>query len=700
MKKILWSVVLLLSFAVFAACGSDDGDTSFVDGDMDQEDVEGLESEDDLESDADGDGEDDGGESLEEMEEEAGPIDPSISPDDLVLDAQEVFNPELPEGVRVKVGTYNIYGTHYATEAELGAFFKTLDLDVISLQEIDVAHAQPIAEAAGYEHFEAAAGKAIMSKTPLTDFAEIDLQSGRSILHAFTQIQGVTFSIYAAHISWNVDGDLQCRNFIDNVLVNDDTPHLLMMGDFNDETHSTQINILNEALNDTATVLGWFPGEHISWPSTRFDESEGSQLIDLIFFRKSFQPIVIKEDVLNLAPVLSDHKPVVAELLFPKGDQAFDNDPYAKNRDIWKDFPAEGDLPENLLLNPGAEDGMNSWEASNGATVTDERENQQPRNGASFFTGFEKYESGSHVSAASQVIDLSEHVQEIDQGLGRLLASAYITTGYKAVEGEGIVANSPLPYDEGEVVVEAIDSEGNSIAQLYSKRRDTLDWHPFAGMLNLPVGTRKASYSWISHHKAKNGKGNDACFDDLYLAYQSLPEAHERLGGNLLANPGAEAGEATGFEADGWSVEVDSKIMGFFPYPPLAFSGDFFFYGGGENLVSDGKPGMSTLAQKIDLADYRDEMNAGTLALRWGGWMRSYITEAEVAVDLEIYDYDGSLWGTVSGDKIPYAEWTKLEYLTLIPKGASAVRLVLSADVEAGGTGVFADGLFVVPERI
>jgi len=707
------SLFIVLYIAVLTACASSDKD----DGNQPDGDAEEQAADGDRLYIPDGDAEEVAEVDTEETEAELdwGPIDPELDPFDLVLPPFESTEVEMPQGIRVRVVSYNVYGFNFADATTIGTMLAGLNPDMVALQEMPVEQVETLAVTAGMSYSYALDGKAILSRTALTDTSEIELYNGRSLLHANTVIGGVTFSFYAAHISWNVDGDLQCRQFIDEVLTADPVKHFIIAGDFNDEVYSTQIDILSKKLGDSYIAAGLYPGERITWPSTRFDDSEGSQMIDLILFRKDFAPIVTQTEVVNLAPVLSDHKPVMAELLFPAKDgEPFSTNPYAALRDIWRDFPPEGERPDNLLVNPSAEDGLTGWQTADGAVSVAARENQSALSGEGMFAGFAEYVEGTpHMSSAYQDVDLSAMSADIDASRVHLYVSGYMTTGYQTVTDGETVSSKPLPYDEGEIVVELLDANGVSIQQLYSKRRDTLDWHPFAAALDVAPGTRTARYSWIAHHKPNNGTSNDALFDDLYLGAAVLPDAHSRAGANLLINPGAELAEAgedeegnsiytePGWELSGWHVVPDRQVLAFYaPYPSLTFSGRYYFLGGDVDLVAEGQSGLSTLAQKIDLAAWRAQIADGDFALRWGGRLRTWAAENGVTISLEIYNYDGSLWARIPGDEIKAAEWTQVEYLTRIPAGTSAVRLLLEADVEERGLGVMADAFFVMPETV
>jgi len=709
--------LIMLLVSIISACSNEndpsDGDSdTIIDGDLDQEMAAEQEESGEM------------GEDSEQIEEdkdnEPVEIDPNLTVDDIILPAVEEISPDLPLGVRVRVATYNIYGGKFIDNYwEIGDFLKTLNLDLVGLEECPNEAVEEIATAGDFEYtYAGAGGKAMLSKTPLKDNETLYMAAGgRSVLHAVTEIDGVDISFYVAHLDWDTAGDVQCKALSDEYLKKDPYDRLILVGDFNDETYSKQIGYLNEAVTDAATVAGWFPGERISWPSFGFDDVEGSQLIDLIFFKKEFPAIVIEADVINQTIILSDHKPALAELMFPVKDAAaFSEDPYASYRDIWRDFPAEVDLPENLLLNPGAEDGLTGWEIYGDAKAEEERQQQTAHSGSKFFTGFiAAPNADTYQSSGSQIVDISDKKEIINQRRARMYASAYMATGYNLIDGkvgtetEGLVSNTPLPYDEGEIIIDCLDAEDNLLLRATSKRRDTLGYHPFAKVIDLPPYTEKVRYTWMSHFKHFNGEGNDAVFDDLYLGFEELDTPHSILDRNLVINSGAETGDINGWQSDSWRSLLDLKTYGLGVYASLSFSGKNYFYGGGEQYLSNGKEGVSEISQKIDLAQFKTEINSDSMALRWGGWFRAlggtvYLdgknSNAVIKVNLEIYNNDESLWNTVESKTVSAAEWTKVENMTKIPAGTSAVRLVISSEVYPVSTGAFMDEVYVIPVHL
>ena len=634
------------------------------------------------------------------------PISEDITPESLVLDpGSGAAAPELPDGIRVRAGSYNVYGLQYADAATIGALLATLDLDMVGLQECPGGAVAEIAAAGGFQDWHGQ-GTVLLSRTPLVDAAAVSLKAGRSFVHATTEIEGVTFSFYSTHLGWNVEGDLQCREFVDEHLSLDPNPHLILVGDFNDEHLSTQNTILEEVVSDAATAMGWYPGQRISWPSTGFDDTEGSQLIDLVFFRKDLPAIVVDAQVVNLAPVFSDHKPVFADLLFPADPgKPFAVDPLAPLRDPLAALPSADALPENLLRNPGAEDGLEHWQTEGNPAAVVERSQQTARTGERFFTGFAKSPGdGGLLSAGSQDVDLHDWSEAIDAQEAELYVSAHTAIGYPVEESAGIVANMPKPYDDVEIITTLLDETGAVLERISSGRRDALGWFPYGASIPLPPGVRTARLTWLVHHRGVL-EGNDGAIDDLYLGIGLRQEPHKRVGANLLENAGGEDDAMTSWEGDGWVHARDLDFMGpwgIMFFPPSTRSGRGMFTLGawpaGRDPAGTGTWGIS---QSVDLSAWRDRIDASSgsgLALRWGGWLRTTHALGEVRLSLDILDRDSAVWGTIEAEPVPWAEWTLVEGLVRMPRGAAAVRLRIDGDLPDETEGLFADALFLIPE--
>ncbi len=599
----------------------------------------------------------------------------------------------LPAGIHVRTGSWNLYGGNWADGTTIGSALGTLALDLVGLQEDPSAGFNAdVATAAGFPFtYYGSHGEALLSKTPLSAPETVALSTGRTFVHAHTTIGGVDFSVYAAHFGWNVDGNRDCREFVDSYLANDPTPYVIVVGDFNDEHGSDQVTMLEEVLKDSWTNLGWFPGERVSWPSKRFDGSEGSQLIDLIFTNIAAGAIVVTGDVVNLTPVPSDHKPVWAELLFASDpNHPFTEDPFADQRRPDFRFPPAGSRPPNLLANPGFESNLASWSAEGGMTAVASRENQAPHTGSRFATG-QGGCSGTH-SRARQTVSLASQASTIDQGRGQLLVSGRMTTGYQIITDPYGSSNQVRPYDEAEIRVEMKDAAGKLLGVETSARRDTLDWWPYYALVDVPPGTRSATVVLTSTRDYINYLSNDAMFDDLYLGFQTLVAPHDRLAGNLLVNPEAETGNVSGWTASGAIGVLADMALETDPYPLKSGSGDWLF------ITALGNSAPAAMSQNVDLSTYAGTIDLDQLSVIWGGLMRSYESLAAVSLSVEFLgESDASLGGASLGPTAA-AEWLEYERKDAVPPGTRKVRFTASYAGGAADQGLF-DLLHLVPAQ-
>ncbi len=599
----------------------------------------------------------------------------------------------LPAGIHVRTGSWNLYGGNWADGATIGAALAPLNLDLVGLQEDPSADFNAaVASAAGFPYaYYGSHGEALLSKTVLVAPETVVLSTGRTFVHAHTTIGGVDFSVYSAHLGWNVDGNRDCRELVDAFLATDPTPYKIVVGDFNDEHGSDQITILEEVLKDSWTTLGWYPGERVSWPSKRFDGSEGNQRIDLIFTNASAGAIVVAGDVVNLTPVPSDHKPVWAELLFASDPgHPFTEDPFADQRRPDHRFPPVGSRPPNLLANPGFESNLSSWSAEGGMTAVAARENQVAHSGSLFATG-QGGCSGTH-SRARQTVSLASQASTIDQGRGQLLVSGWMTTGYQIITDAYGSSNQVRPYDEAEIRVEMKDGAGKLLGVETSARRDTLDWWPYYALVDVPPGTRSATVVLTSTRDYVNFLSNDAMFDDVYLGFQALPAPHDRLAGNLLVNPEAESGNLTGWTATGAMGVLADMNLETDPYPLKSGSGDWLF------ITALGNTAAASMRQDVDLTPWAGTIDLDQLSLIWGGLMRSYESLAATSLSVEFLAAGGAPLGGAALGPSAAAEWLEYERKDAVPPGTRTARFTASYAGGAADQGLF-DLLYLVPAQ-
>ncbi len=603
-------------------------------------------------------------------------IDPGAQALDLSLPSPDVA---LPEGLSLRVVSWNLHGGGDASEEAIGQAIASWDADLVLLQESPYNVSDAVRLAAGFGHMAAMSDKAILANVELVDAEVIDLGDRDTLRARATWAETLTVSIYSVHIGWNVEGDQQAAMLVDELKV-DPLGHKIVGGDFNDEHGSTQITRLEELLAESFTVAGWHPSDRISWPATEFDGKEGSQLIDLIFTPRALGALVEHADVLNLDPPLSDHKPSLVDLRLPlKATSPFSSDPFWPYRDPWRVVPPEGQRPPNLL---------SSTTASTTAPP-----------------------AGSW-SEGSESVDLGAEADAIDEGLGRLYAWASWRVVPETQELAGFSSNLLHPQDHGEVVVVLRDGQGLEMERLSSGPRDGYVIEPglaWVRALDVPPGARTAELHWVGHCHPHDGSSCDVLFEDLYLGLDTLPAPHARLAGNLLVDPGAEASyddpfaPPTPWEGQGWRPHEDLSLdgYGFSLYPPRSWSGHRLFYGADRVHELPGLPDAA-LTQTVALDDWpavAAARDAGELAVRWGGHVRTLAGGTDLYLRLELLESDGGLWHAQAPPPVRVPEWWLVEHATKVPPGITHLRLVLGADLSDEDTACYADDLFVRPER-
>jgi MYXO-CTERM domain-containing protein len=165
---------------------------------------------------------------------------------------------------------------------------------------------------------------------------------------------------------------------------------------------------------------------------------------------------------------------------------------------------------ENLLENPGAEDGAAGWtvvEAPLEALAAGECGAPEPASGEHLFVVGGMCEPAAY-GEARQAIDLSEVAEAIDGG-GQQLRFA----GWMRIDAGG---------DEPSLWVEAFDGDGERIAESEHLVGRRVTWTRAEGVVVLPVGARRAEF--VIAGRRRNGDDNDSYFDDLYLGLEDASD--------------------------------------------------------------------------------------------------------------------------------------------------------------------------------
>ncbi|MCP4867869.1 MAG: hypothetical protein GY898_04035 [Proteobacteria bacterium] len=174
-------------------------------------------------------------------------------------------------------------------------------------------------------------------------------------------------------------------------------------------------------------------------------------------------------------------------------------------------FRTAGDaLTKNLLLNPGAEDGIEHWSITSGTleSVTGgECEGVEPRSGGRYFAIGGLCADESETASAVQRVEVDAYAKAIDDER----ATAFIAGWFRDFSGD----------DLPEVEVIAIDAKGAKIASSGRHGEPIATWTQLTDELPLPPGTR--SLDFLMHGTRFAGTDNDSYLDDLELRLAITP---------------------------------------------------------------------------------------------------------------------------------------------------------------------------------
>jgi endonuclease/exonuclease/phosphatase family metal-dependent hydrolase len=162
--------------------------------------------------------------------------------------------------------------------------------------------------------------KIILSRTPLEETKEVMLPGSgwqpASAVRAVSTIHGIRFAIYCLHICASKEKGGQAFHLADEVLAKETEPHVLVMGDFNNQmSDAAMLHLKKTGLKATWDSLPVDLAKSFTWNAKDPKSREG--VIDHILYRESSRATVTAGGIIELEKPLSDHKPVWAELRMP-----------------------------------------------------------------------------------------------------------------------------------------------------------------------------------------------------------------------------------------------------------------------------------------------------------------------------------------------------------------------------------------------
>jgi len=238
--------------------------------------------------------------------------------------------PEKPQAVRV--ATYNVLFGQRATPEQIGEMLKEYDLDLIGFDEApDGDWTDRVGKVLGMEH--SFVGKissanhkdkykTILSRTPLTDTEEYELRgklrrwNPASTVRAVTSINGVSIAFYSLHICASGKTNGHAYKLATDVLPKEEVDRFIVVGDFNNKIGDPAMNTLEEAgMTATWNDLSIDLSQEYTWPAKNGEKGE---VIDHILYNTSSGAKAVDGGIIEMEKPLSDHKPVWAEIVFPR----------------------------------------------------------------------------------------------------------------------------------------------------------------------------------------------------------------------------------------------------------------------------------------------------------------------------------------------------------------------------------------------
>jgi len=237
--------------------------------------------------------------------------------------------PDKP--ITVRVASYNVEFGKSATPEQIGEMFKPYKLDIIGFDEApDGDWTARVGKVLGMENSNVGKissanhkdkYKSILSRTPLEGTKEHKL-TGRgwnpaSVVRAVTKIDGVSFAFYSLHICKSGANDGHAHSLATKVLPEEATGRVIVVGDYN--------NNIGDAAMKTVEGAGFRP----TWNDLKIDVSKeftynaqdpkkNLGVIDHILYNTSSGAKANEGGIIELEKPLSDHKPIWAQIVFPR----------------------------------------------------------------------------------------------------------------------------------------------------------------------------------------------------------------------------------------------------------------------------------------------------------------------------------------------------------------------------------------------
>ena len=235
------------------------------------------------------------------------------------------------DAVMLRVAAYNVEFSKNATPEKIGKMFKPFKLDIIGFNEapdgdwtqragkvlgMDYSYVGKTSSANHKDKY-----KTILSRLPLEETGEILLKGAgwnpASAVKAVIRKDGIPITFYSLHICGSKNDEGHAHYLATEVLPQKKSERVIVAGDFNNRVGDDSLNFIEEAgLRPTWKDLKIELIQKFTYNAFAPDKQAG--VIDHIFYNVSSGAKATDGAIIELKKPLSDHKPVWAELAFPR----------------------------------------------------------------------------------------------------------------------------------------------------------------------------------------------------------------------------------------------------------------------------------------------------------------------------------------------------------------------------------------------
>lgn len=233
--------------------------------------------------------------------------------------------------ITLRVASYNVEFSRSATPEQIGEMFKPFKLDVIGFNEapdgdwtdrigkvldMKFSYIGKISSANHKDKF-----KTILSRTPLEGMEELRV-AGRgwnpaSAVKAVIQKDGIPIAFYSLHICGSNKDEGHAHHLATVVLAKETADRVIVVGDFNNRIGEEPMDAIEKAgMKPTWKDLKIDLSKQFTYNAQKPEKNAG--VIDHIFYNVSSGATATGGGIIELKKPLSDHKPVWAELTFPR----------------------------------------------------------------------------------------------------------------------------------------------------------------------------------------------------------------------------------------------------------------------------------------------------------------------------------------------------------------------------------------------